>query len=355
MSEKNGAPHNRMCRTTFIHRTLKAAAMIVGAATAARLASLGSSRRLSHAAVSEDSERRDSMNYRRLGKTNIMVSEISFGCALNYGCNLIGTQLNDIVQNLYAKALELGINVFDTSINSDRQYLDEESFRYFKPVRDKVYLATKVNDFDPKATRASIEKSLSRMKTDYIDIVFLHNMWRRGGWDKAVPALEEMRKIIDEGKVRFTGVSDHSYINLMKVGKYAHLVDVILLKYSIKKITRAEAVISEADSLDIGTIAIKVFEGAYECWADKASKWQHDSNLQPYLSNNTTVAQAAVRFVLNNTKLSSALIGMRSEAEILDNITASYQADTTLSGCSDTTASRIFRNIYKLINISYPL
>jgi aryl-alcohol dehydrogenase-like predicted oxidoreductase len=355
MSEKNGAPHNRMCRRTFIHRTLKAAAMIVGAATAARLASLGSSRRLSHAAVSEDSERRDSMNYRRLGKTNIMVSEISFGCALNYGCNLIGTQLNDIVQNLYAKALELGINVFDTSINSDRQYLDEESFRYFKPVRDKVYLATKVNDFDPKATRASIEKSLSRMKTDYIDIVFLHNMWRRGGWDKAVPALEEMRKIIDEGKVRFTGVSDHSYINLMKVGKYAHLVDVILLKYSIKKITRAEAVISEADSLDIGTIAIKVFEGAYECWADKASKWQHDSNLQPYLSNNTTVAQAAVRFVLNNTKLSSALIGMRSEAEILDNITASYQADTTLSGCSDTTASRIFRNIYKLINISYPL
>ena len=355
MRRKNGAPHSRMCRRTFIHRTLKAAAMIAGAATAAPLASLGIPKRLSYAAVSEYSGKRRFMNYRRLGKTDIMVSEISFGCALNYGCKPIGTDLNDTVRSLYAKALELGINVFDTSINSDKQYLDEESFRYFKPVRDKVYLATKVNDFEPAATRTSIERSLKRMETDYIDVVFIHNMWRGGGWDKAVPALEEIRKMIEEGKVRFAGVSDHSYINLMKVGKYAHLVDVILLKYSIKKITRAEAVISEANSLDIGTIAIKVFEGAYGTWADKASKWRHDSNLQPYLSKNTTVSQAAVRFVLNNPKLSSALIGMRSETEILDNITASYQADNHISAYPDSTASSIFRNIYKLIDVSYPL
>ena len=329
--------------------------MIAGAASASPLASLGIPQTISHAAVSEYGEKRQSMNYRRLGKTNIMISEISFGGAINYGWNPVGDKLDHTVRNLYAKSLELGINFFDTSINSDRQYTEEECFQYFKPARDKVYLATKVNDFEPVATRTSIERSLKRMETDYIDVVFIHNMWRHGGWDKAVPALEEIRKMIEEGKVRFAGVADHSYINLMKVGKYTHLVDVILLKYSIKKTTRAEAVISEANSLDIGTIAIKVFEGAYECWADKASKWRHDSNLQPHLSQNSTVAQAAVRFVLNNPKLSSALIGMRSETEILDNITASCQADSPLSACSDSTASSIFRTIYKLIDVSYPL
>ncbi len=290
------------------------------------------------------------MNYRRLGKTNIMVSEISFGCALNYGCNPLGNKLNNTIRNLYAKALELGINFFDTSINSDKQYAEEECFQYFKPVRDKVYLSTKVNDFEPAATRASIERSLRRMKTDYIDVVFVHEMGARGGWDKGVPALEEIRKMIVEGKVRFAGVSDHTYSNLIQIGNYAHLVDVILLKYNIKEIYRAEAVISEANSLDIGTFAIKVFGGARACGTDIGTSWQNDSNLQPYLSKNTTVAQAAVRFVLNNPDLSSALIGMRSEKEIMENVKASSEGSSLTTSGSSRTGSDAFRFMYKLLN-----
>ena len=323
--------------------------MVTGAATAVPLYSLRPFGACSHAAVSEWRDRSPSMNYRRLGKTNIMISEISFGCALNYGCNPLGKKLNNTLRTLFAKALELGINFYDTSINSDRQYTDEECFQYFKPMRDKVFLATKVNDFKPIATRASIERSLRRMKTDYIDVVFLHNMYKQGGWDKGVPALEEIRKMIEEGKVRFAGVSDHSYVNLMQVGKYADLVEVVLLKYSIKKTLRAEAVISEANSFDIGTIAIKVFEGAGKCWTDKADGWRRDKNLQPHLSNNTTVAQAAVRFVLNNPRLSSALVGMRSETEIMDNVKASCKGDSTLSTTSDSSAISVFRTIYRLI------
>ena len=289
------------------------------------------------------------MNYRRLGKTNIMVSEISFGCALNYGCNPLGKKLSNTMRNLYANAVELGINFFGTSINSDLQYTDEECFQYFKPMRDKVYLSTKVNDFEPEAARVSIERSLRRMKTDYIDVVFLHLMYRRGGWVKGVPALEEIRKMIEEGKVRFAGVADHSYINLMKIYKYTNLVDVILLKYNIKKTLRAETVISEANSLDIGTIAIKVFEGAHKCWADKAAKWKNDSKLQPHLSKATTVSQAAVRFVLNNPRISSTLIGMRSKAEIVDNVKASHKGDGSVSTSSKPTVKNIVRRIYKLI------
>lgn len=339
-----------MSRRIFIRHVIDAIAVATAAVFASPFSSSLIPGTRSHAAVSERRNRGMSMNYRRLGKTNIMVSKISLGCALNYGCNPLGTKLNNTMRNLYAKALEHGINFFDTSINSDKQYSEEESFQYFRPVRDKVYLSTKVNDFEPASTRASIERSLSRMKTDYIDVVFLHEMGARGGWDNGIPALEEIRKMIEEGKVRFAGVSDHSYSNLIQIGNYAHLVDVILLIYNINNIRRAEAVISEATSHDIGTFAIKVFGGAYKCWTDKANDWLNDSNLQPYLSKSIKVAQAAVRFVLSNPDLSSALIGMRSEAEIMENVKASSEGSSlTISG-SSRTGSDAFRFMYKLLN-----
>jgi aryl-alcohol dehydrogenase-like predicted oxidoreductase len=350
MSRKNGMACVKMSRRTFIRHVIDATAMATGVAFAAPLSPSRIPGTRSHAAVPERRNRGSSMTYRRLGKTNIMVSEISFGCALNYGCNPLGRKLNNAMRNLYAKALELGINFFDTSINSDKQYTGEECFQYFKPVRDKVYLSTKVNDFEPASTRASIETSLSRMKTDYIDVVFLHQMGARGGWDKGVPALEEIRKMVGEGKVRFAGVSDHSYSNLIQIGNYAHLVDVILLIYNIKNIRRAEAVISEANSLDIGTFAIKVFGGAQACGTNIPSSWQNDSNLQAYLSKDSTVGQAVVRFVLSNSDLSSALIGMRSQAEITDNVDASCRSNDFTPASRRSTAKNVFRMIYKLIN-----
>lgn len=335
-------------RRAFFRKVMEVAITITGLNLTESLSSLFPFGLSAHAEMSKTKTGRTSMNYRRLGKTKIMISEISFGCALNYGGSPLGRKLNSTIRNLYAKALEQGINFFDTSTDEDKQYVEEESFRYFLPKRDKVYLATKVNDFEPRRTRESIEQSLRRMKTDYIDVVFLHSMGERGGWERGVPALEEIRKMIGEGKVRFAGVSDHSHGNLIQIGNYAHLVDIIILLYNFDNVYRAEAIISEANSLDIGTLAIKVFGGAYRSWADKAAQLERNANLQPLLSKNMTVAQAAVRFVLSNPELSSALIGMQSEAQIMDNVKASSE-DRGVMTSEYTRARRIiFRLIYKL-------
>lgn len=339
-----------MTRRGFIRKIVNAAAMVTGVSFAAPLSSLRFPGTRAHAAVTEQGKKDMTMKYRTLGKTGIQVSEISFGCALNYGCNPLGNKFNKEIRNLYAKAFELGINLFDTSINADKQYVEEESFHYFKPVRDKVVLCSKVNDFEPAAARASIERTLRRMKTDYIDVVFAHQMNIRGGWDKGVPALEEIRKMIGEGKIRYSGVSDHSYSNLMKLTDYAELVDVILLIYNIKNTYKAEAVISEAKSLDVGTIAIKVLGGGYELWGDKAKSWQKDSDIKRYSSNSGSVAQAAIRFVLSNPGLSSALIGMRSETEIMENVKASSEGSSLATSGSSRTGNDAFRFMYKLLN-----
>jgi len=334
-----------MSRRVFFRKVVKVAAAITGLCLVRSLSSFCLLRGISHAEISEIKPGSASMKYRRLGKTNIMISEISFGCALNYGGNPLGRKLNSTIRNLYAKALDMGINFFDTSTNEDKQYVEEECFRYFLPVRDRVYLATKVNDFEPKKTRESIEQSLRRMNTNYIDVVFIHNMGERGGWQKGVPALEEIRKMIEEGKIRFAGVSDHSYGNLIQIGNYAHLVDVIALIYNFDNVYKAEAVISEARSQDIGALAIKVFGGGYESWADRATLLERNANLQPYLSKSTPVGQAAVSLVLSNPGLSSALIGMRSEAEIMENVKASSKG----RGVGTSGASKARRNIFRLI------
>lgn len=343
----------RRSRREFFRTVVEAAATITAPVLLRSLSSLCPSAGSSHAAMLDNRPGRPSMPFRRLGKTNIVISGISFGCAFNYGTNPLGRKLTSTIRNLYAKALELGINFFDTSTNEDKQYVEEESFRYFLPVRDRVYLATKVNDFEPKRTRASIEQSLRRMNTHYIDTVFLHNIGERGGWPKALPALEELRRMIEEGTIRFAGVSDHNYGNLIQIGKYAQLVDVIALIYNFDTVYRAEAVISEASSFNIGTLAIKVFTGAYNSWADRAAHLERNTNLQPHLSKSTTVAQAAVRLVLGNPDLSSALIGMRREAEITDNVKASSIARSVMTSGSVRARRSLFRLLYKLIHSSF--
>ena len=169
------------------------------------------------------------------------------------------------------------------------------------------------------------------MKTDYIDIVFLHNMHNRGGWEKGVLSLEEIRKMIGEGKVRFAGVADHSNKNLFQIDIYADLVDVILLRYSCKRKDEAEAALAKAKSLDIGTFAMKVFGGAYDSWDSKAPNLSNHPHLQPLLDQGISLSHAVVRFVLNNPNLSSALIGMRKNIEIKDNAAALYNKKTVLS------------------------
>ena len=154
------------------------------------------------------------MQYRRLGKWGVKVSEVSLGSWLTYG----GATADDAAIACVEKAWDLGINFFDTANVYARGKSEEVVGRALKPYRrDGYFLATKVffpmgdgpNDrgLSRKHIFDQCHLSLQRMGTDYIDLYQCHR------YDPETP-LEEtllaMDDLIRQGKVLYWGVSQWS-------------------------------------------------------------------------------------------------------------------------------------------------
>ena len=158
------------------------------------------------------------MKYRQLGSTGLKVSEIGFG-AWGVGGNVNGAMgygpvdQDESIQALRG-AFDLGINFFDTS--NLYGYGNSEILigRALKSVRDQTIIATKVGiinadhdqDFSRENMRESVEGSLKRLDTDYIDLYQLHNppLELLRSDPTILPAMEELQK---EGKIREFSIS----------------------------------------------------------------------------------------------------------------------------------------------------
>lgn len=166
------------------------------------------------------------MKYQQLGRTGLLVSELCFGTMTFAGrgfWKVVGQQPQDIADNLVAKALDAGINFFDTA----NIYSEGESEKMLGKAlgkrRKEVVVATKVRGrMGPGANEVglsrghimqSVEDSLKRLGTDYIDLYQIH------GFDELTPLEETMRALDDlvrSGKVRYLGCSNLAAWQLMK-------------------------------------------------------------------------------------------------------------------------------------------
>jgi aryl-alcohol dehydrogenase-like predicted oxidoreductase len=164
--------------------------------------------------------------YRTLGRTGLKVTIVSFGAML--------TPEHEVMR----AGFDLGINYVDTA----RRYMsgrnEEIVGRAIKGIRDKVYVATKTTPAanSKKEIMADVETSLSKLATDHIDVIQLHNL--TSGDRAFVPevreALVELRK---QGKVRFFGVTTHTnqtdVINAI-VDDKDKFFDTVLVGYNFK-------------------------------------------------------------------------------------------------------------------------
>jgi aryl-alcohol dehydrogenase-like predicted oxidoreductase len=174
------------------------------------------------------------MNYRVLGRTGLKVSELCLG-TMTFGKNFYGIAVveQSAANEMVARALDAGINFFDTadvySYGESEEVLGQ-ALENSSVDRDRVILATKVRSAMSEAATAgtgdvnnvglsrqhifaSVEKSLRRLQTDYIDLYQVH------GWDVLTPVEETLRALDDlvrQGKVRYLGCSNWSPRHLMK-------------------------------------------------------------------------------------------------------------------------------------------
>ena len=188
------------------------------------------------------------MNYKKLGSTDVDVSTICLG-TMTWGEQ--NSKADGFEQMDYA--IDNGVNFWDTAEiyaipMREETYGETENIigEWFKKTkkRDKVILATKVSgptskeyirgggcSYDKKSMSEALEKSLKRMQTDYIDLYQLHwperntNFFGKQGyehdsneknWIAFEEILENLKKFVDEGKIRYVGLSNETAWGLAK-------------------------------------------------------------------------------------------------------------------------------------------
>ncbi|MDL2237574.1 aldo/keto reductase [Christensenellaceae bacterium OttesenSCG-928-K19] len=194
------------------------------------------------------------MEQYRLGKTGLMASELCFGCL-----PIQRTDKNEATRIL-RKACDNGINLFDTA----RGYTDSEEKvgAALSGVRKDIILASKVTGaVNGRQVTEYIDDSLRTLKTDYIDVMQLHNpkpvMPQKDGDDGMYDA---MLKAKEQGKIRWIGISTHS-VDMAEEILDSDLYDTLQFPFSYLATPREIAIMKRCAEKDIGFFAMKALAG----------------------------------------------------------------------------------------------
>ena len=271
-------------------------------------------------------ERSNKIVYRTLGRTNLRIPVVSFGV------------MNSDSPDLINLALEKGVNHLDTA----HLYLRGNSERVIGEVvessgkRDKVYIATKMRlardrekgvfslegtDREPPASAENLYKqldlSLKRLKTDYVDILYLHSCYspQMATYE---PLMNALVKVKEQGKARYIGISTHAdEPNIIRATVDAEVYDVVLTAYNFAQEHKddVKSAIAYAAKKGVGVIAMKTQggrrlqeEGKVEINHRSALKWVlEDENVCTTIPGMTTFEQLETNIsVMNDLALTQA-------------------------------------------------
>ncbi len=152
------------------------------------------------------------MPLRPLGKTGRMISIVGFGGGSRY---LLQDDL-EVAERMIHRAIELGINYFDTGHSYRKGEVRESQQRYGRflvpSYRKQITLTTKLAARDAETAKTQLDETLSDLKTDHLDVLHFHGLSTTDDIDKIVAkdgALKVYRKWKDEGVIGAIGVTGH--------------------------------------------------------------------------------------------------------------------------------------------------
>ncbi|MFL5931464.1 MAG: L-glyceraldehyde 3-phosphate reductase [Gaiellaceae bacterium] len=302
-------------------------------------------------------ERYERMPYRRSGRSGLLLPAISLGLWWNFGDDrLLETQ-----RAVLRRAFDLGITHFDLANNYGPPYGSaEENFgRHFHadfaPYRDELIISSKAGyDMWPgpygewgsrKYLLASLDQSLRRIGLEYVDIFYSHR------FDPETPLEETMGALdtaVRQGKALYVGVSSYSAAKTAEAAAILRELRTPFVihqpSYSMLNRWIEEDLLDTLDELGLGCIVFSplaqgMLTDKYLNGIPEGSRASRPSSLSPELISDQalekirglndlargrgqTLAQLALAWTLRDPRVTSALIGASSVAQLEDNLAA---------------------------------
>jgi len=267
------------------------------------------------------------MNYHTLGRTGFQVSEIGFGGAPMGLRDYLGKwepeseESSRLIEQAVERAVELGINYFDTAPGYGGGLGEEMMGRVLKKYREKVYIATKSNSLEAGDVRRSVEESLKRLQTDYLDVIQFHGLWLKEDDIKQIlkpgGVLAAFQQLRQEGLVRFIGFTSEGAngpaSTLVNTGEF----DVIQICYNLifqhpYEPSRRGGIMFEAEDQQMGiTIMRPITSGIFQKWINQ---------VDPEIERRVDLHAALLSFILSNPLNDVAIVGMRSAKRVEANV-----------------------------------
>ncbi len=321
------------------------------------------------------------MAYRSLGKTGLTVSEIGFGAwgigGATPGMTSYGTTDDAVSRRALAAAYDAGITLFDTSSVYGDGHSEELIGAEFASRRDRVVIATKAGllrfheppDFSPEALRRSVEGSLRRLGTDYIDLLQLHNPPVEDGalLDGALETLDRLRR---EGSVRAVGFSlktpDQGLAAIAEFGCAVVQFNLNMLDWRavdcglFELATTREIGVIVRTPLCFGFLSGNIRADTVFAADDHRNRWPRSQiaawvaaadEMAAAVSLEEALSRTALRFCLSWPAVSTVIPGILTEAEANENAAAS--AAGSLPADSLSTIKAIYRRLDHSVSRSY--
>jgi L-glyceraldehyde 3-phosphate reductase len=306
----------------------------------------------------------DKMPYRRVGRSGLKLPEVSLGLWQNFG----DESPLDVQRAILRRAFDLGVTHFDLANNYGPPYGSAEvNFgrlvrEDFRPYRDELVISTKAGyDMWPgpygdhgsrKYLLASLDQSLKRMGLEYVDIFYSHR------FDPDTPLEETMGALdtaVRSGRALYAGISSYSPERTREAYEILRSLGTPLLihqpSYSMINRWIEGGLLDTLGELGVGCIAFSplaqgVLTSKYLGGIPAGSRASRKGSLSSdQLSERTlahvralneiassrgqTLAQMAISWVLRDERMTSALIGASSVAQLEDNLAAAAKASFT--------------------------
>ncbi|MFO8070127.1 MAG: aldo/keto reductase [Alkalibacterium sp.] len=284
------------------------------------------------------------MKKRMMGNTGIEVSEIGFGAWQLGNESDWGKMADEEAIGLVHEALDAGCNFFDTAPNYGFGKSEELLGKALKGKRDQVVISSKcghhtddVQSFEPEKLLESVEGSLKRLNTDYLDSLLLHNP-PFSALDQHSPQFQMLEKLKKQGKIRAYGASVDTAkeINELLDKTDSQIIEVMFNAFYQEPLPAMKRAYDEGVGLivkvplDSGWLTGKydadsTFTGIRSRWSKEDIQFRSVlvEKVRRIIGDDQSMVKIALQYILSFKEVSTVIPGAKNSQQLQQNLAAS--------------------------------